>query len=103
MRSKPKVAHEALAPEAAANEHAEGGMTQQTKGNVPSNMFPRRYLRMPEVIRMTGMSKSTVWEKSKNDPAFPKPVKVSDRCTAWRSDELMTWLDSRPLAIPCEG
>lgn len=51
------------------------------------------------VCEITGLSKTTVYEYSRNDPDFPKPVKLGATCTAWRSDELAAWMDSRPRAL----
>lgn len=56
---------------------------------------PKGFVRLKAVCELLGLSKSTVWSLSKNDPAFPKPVKISPNCTAWRADELNAWIDSR--------
>lgn len=61
--------------------------------------FPFRYFRLRTVCEITGLSKTTVYEYSRNDPDFPKPVKLGATCTAWRSDELAAWMDSRPRAL----
>lgn len=61
--------------------------------------FPFRYFRLRMVCEITGLSKTTVYEYSRNDPDFPKPVKLGATCTAWRSDELAAWMDSRPRAL----
>lgn len=61
--------------------------------------FPFRYFRLRTVCEITGLSKTTVYEYSKTDPEFPKPVKLGAACTAWRSDELAAWMDSRPRAL----
>ena len=60
--------------------------------------FPFRYFRLCTVCEITGLSKTTVYEYSKTDPEFPKPVKLGASCTAWRSDELAAWMMSRPRA-----
>lgn len=61
--------------------------------------FPFFYLRLRMVCEITGLSKTTVYKYSRNDPDFPKPVKLGATCTAWRSDELAAWMDSRPRAL----
>lgn len=53
-------------------------------------------LRLPSVVKLTGTSNTTVWELSRNDPDFPKPIKITSQITAWRADELYKWLASRP-------
>lgn len=44
--------------------------------------FPFFYLRLRMVCEITGLSKTTVYEYSRNDPDFPKPVKLGATCTA---------------------
>lgn len=56
------------------------------------------FLRLPKVLAMTGLSKTTIWNLSSNDPNFPKPIKILPQVTAWRSDELQAWMNSRPRA-----
>ena len=53
-------------------------------------------LRLPAVVKLTGTSNTTVWDLSRNDPNFPKPIKITSQITAWRADELFKWLASRP-------
>lgn len=53
------------------------------------------FLRLKDVCQLIGLSKTTVWELSKRDPEFPKPVKLTSQCTAWRADELDAWIESR--------
>lgn len=56
-----------------------------------------RFMRLPEVCKVAGLAKSTVWEHVRRG-TFPQPVKVTDKCTAWRSDEIENWMASRPRA-----
>jgi prophage regulatory protein len=49
-------------------------------------------LRMRDVVRITGLSKSTIkrWVGApEND--FPKPVKLSPRRIAWRANQVKAW------------
>jgi len=45
------------------------------------------FLRLPEVLRLFPVSKSTWWLGVK-DGRFPKPVKLSDKITAWRVEDI---------------
>lgn len=49
-------------------------------------------IRLPEVIRRTGLSRSTIYRLF-NDQAsgFPKPVKVGARMIAWRPSAIDAW------------
>lgn len=71
----------------------------KVRSEAPSGgCLPFRYFRLRTVCEITGLSKTTVYEYSKTDPEFPKPVKLGASCTAWRSDELAAWMASRPRA-----
>lgn len=54
-------------------------------------------LRLPEVIRRTGLSRSTIYnkldKKSPNyDPSFPRQAKLGGRAVAWDEEELDCWI-----------
>lgn len=52
------------------------------------------YIRQAQLIQaVLPFSAATLWRKVKNG-SFPKPVKLSDRITAWRMDEIQSWLES---------
>ena len=54
-------------------------------------------LRLPDVMELTGLSRSSVYRlEAAGD--FPKRVRLSERATAWREEELLEWVDSRPRA-----
>lgn len=55
-------------------------------------------LRLPELMRVTGLTRSRVYFNVKNDPQFPKPVKLSERATGWVREEVEAWLRSRVAA-----
>ena len=62
--------------------------------NTPTTGF----YRLPKMRELLGLGNTTIWELSRHDPDFPKPVKLTKQCTAWRADEVMAWIDSRPRA-----
>lgn len=45
------------------------------------------FLRLNEVLRLIPLSSSTFWRKVKSGE-FPQPVKISERCTAWRVEDI---------------
>lgn len=54
-------------------------------------------LRLPEVKRLSGLSRSTIYRlEAQGD--FPARVRLSERATAWRSTEVFSWLAARPRA-----
>jgi prophage regulatory protein len=54
-----------------------------------------RLLRLPAVLILTGLKKSSIYAKAQKG-TFPKPVKLSSRAVAWRSDEVHQWIDNLP-------
>ncbi|MDP2024539.1 MAG: transcriptional regulator [Hydrogenophaga sp.] len=39
---------------------------------------------------------NTVWRRAKNDPTFPKPVKLGNRCTRFRVGDIRTFMKGAP-------
>lgn len=56
-------------------------------------------LRIQEVANLTGLSRSSIYKqiKLKN---FPTGVKITDRSTAWPSNEVEAWIADRITARP---
>jgi len=57
-------------------------------------------LRLPQVIELTGLSRSTIYDlmdaKSKRfDPTFPKQVKLSMSSVGWLAVEVEAWIESK--------
>ena len=44
---------------------------------------------------MLSVSRSTIWRWVKGNSTFPNPIKVSDKVTAWRRNEIQDWLQSK--------
>lgn len=57
----------------------------------------QKILRLPAVLRTTGLSRTTVWRLVKANK-FPAPVRLSARAIGWRHSEIEGWLRSRPAA-----
>lgn len=51
-------------------------------------------MRLPEVLTVTGLSKSTVYSLAKAGQ-FPNPVKLGARAVAWPSNLVKKWLADR--------
>lgn len=54
-------------------------------------------IRMPEVRRLTGLSRSTI-NRMVNRGEFPAPVEDGQRAVAWRKREVLAWIEARPTA-----
>lgn len=78
-------------------------MHTETTGATPRHHNPakngaqqlRECLRVPDVAAFLGCGVATVWRRTKDDPTFPKPIKLSPRVTVWRLTELEDWISSR--------
>jgi prophage regulatory protein len=55
------------------------------------------FLRLPSVIRVTGLGRSTIY-RLMAEQKFPCPVRLGPRAVAWRRSEIEAWSDARPLA-----
>ena len=53
-------------------------------------MLPR-FLRVPEVKKLTGLSRSTIYANH----TFPRPVKIGERAVGWIEQEVLDWIDDR--------
>ena len=51
------------------------------------------FLRITEVMKKTGIAKSTIWLWVKEDK-FPKPIKLSPRITVWKEEKIEEWINS---------
>lgn len=54
-----------------------------------------RILRRPDVVRMTGLSRSTLYDWIARGE-FPQPIKLGVLAVGWRETEIKAWLDERP-------
>ena len=50
------------------------------------------FVRLPEVLRVFPVSKSTWWQGVR-DNKYPKPVKLGERATAWRVEDIRELLE----------
>ena len=50
-------------------------------------------IRLPRVMELTGLAKSTVWLWTKNGK-LPKPLKLSARVTVWKLSEIQNYIQS---------
>lgn len=59
-----------------------------------SNLGSERILRLPEVIKRTGLSRSTIYMKIQ-EKTFPKQINLSVRSTGWLESEITEWISKR--------
>lgn len=54
------------------------------------------FLRLPQVLAIYPVSKSTWWAGVR-DGRFPKPVRLSRRCTAWRVSDIVDLIERKTV------
>jgi prophage regulatory protein len=55
-------------------------------------MFDERILRIPQVIEITGLRKTTIYQLVKSNK-FPKPFRIGKRAVGWKYSEVKEWLE----------
>ena len=56
-----------------------------------------KILRLPEVARLTGLSKGTIHRRYR-EGTFPRPLKLGVQSIGWRRKDIDDWLESLPRA-----
>ena len=51
-------------------------------------------LRLPDVRRLTGLSRSTIYEKMRRG-TFPASVQLGERAIGWFADDVNEWIAAR--------
>jgi prophage regulatory protein len=68
--------------------------TASPTGSLPATGYVRQAQLIPGIIPV---SSATWWRWVKSGKA-PRPVKLSERVTAWRAEDIRTFLDAMALA-----
>lgn len=58
---------------------------------------PGRFLRLPEVMARTGLSRSTIYMRL-DEGHFPRPVSLGGRAVGWIEAEVDEWMRERIAA-----
>jgi prophage regulatory protein len=68
-------------------------MSLHTSSELPAEGF----VRVGTLARLLGIATVTVWRWTANGK-LPKPVKLSERVTAWRAEEVRNWMNAQGKA-----
>jgi len=60
-----------------------------------------KVLSSSEVVKMTGLSRVTLWRYEREEK-FPKRINLSDYRVGWVESEVEEWIEKRPRGI-CQG
>ena len=55
---------------------------------------PENFLRLSDVMRRTGLSRSTIYLNIKNGQ-FPKNINIGTRSVGWLESEINAWMHER--------
>ncbi len=70
---------------------------QPQSNTMPSDIQSAPLMRLPTVIRWTGLARSTIYRLIA-EQKFPAPVVLARRAVAWRRADLERWSEGRPRA-----
>ncbi|EGQ7852382.1 AlpA family transcriptional regulator [Vibrio aestuarianus subsp. cardii] len=54
-----------------------------------------RFLRLNDVMSLTGLGRSTIYKFMADETDFPKSVPLGGRAVAWVESEIEEWMESR--------
>lgn len=60
-------------------------------------MNANRIMRRPEVEQVIGLSRSAIYAAMDRGD-FPRPIQIGKRAVGWKSTDIDSWLDKRPVS-----
>ena len=63
----------------------------KTPAEVPAMYESENLLRLPDVLKRTGLSRASVYTRMK-EGGFPKPVHIGPRAIAWPQSDIDEWV-----------
>ena len=61
---------------------------------MPRQTTAPRFLRLPEVLQITGMGKTFIYDRI-NDGTFPRQIQLGSRTVVWNEQEVTKWMEDR--------
>lgn len=61
----------------------------------PAQAIETRLIRRPEVERITGLSRSSIYEHAATDPTWPGSVRIGPGTVAWVESEVRAWVEQK--------
>lgn len=52
------------------------------------------FVRLADLRSIVSFSDSTLWRQVRSG-TFPKPIKLSEKVTAWRAEDIRNWIDQQ--------
>ena len=61
---------------------------------MPKQVDPPRFIRLPQVIEMTGMGKTFIYARI-SDGTFPTQIQLGSRSVVWNEREVIDWMNQQ--------
>ena len=61
---------------------------------MPKQVDPPRFIRLPQVVEMTGMGKTFIYARI-SDGTFPKQIQLGSRSVVWNEREVIDWMNQQ--------
>ena len=64
---------------------------------MPKQVDPPRFIRLPQVLEMTGMGKTFIYARI-SDGTFPKQIQLGSRSVVWNERDVIDWMNQQITA-----
>ena len=61
---------------------------------MPKHVDPPRFIRLPQVVEMTGLGKTTIYRWI-NHGAFPKQIQIGGKSVVWNERDVIDWMNAQ--------
>ena len=61
---------------------------------MPKQVDPPRFIRLPQVVEMTGMGKTFIYARI-SDGTFPKQIQLGSRSVVWNERDVIDWMNAQ--------
>lgn len=61
---------------------------------MPKQVDPPRFIRLPQVVEMTGLAKSTIYKWIRLGE-FPKQIQLGGKSVVWNERDVIDWMNQQ--------
>ena len=87
---QPQAIHESQGTKPDADKPKRGGNQPLHAAQIADALLTLR-----TASAVAGMSEATIYRRAKDDPSFPKLIRIGARCTRIRAGDLTAWLAAK--------
>lgn len=69
-----------------------------SEATLSESIMTDTYVSDVQIAAIYSVHRMTVWRWLRSDPTFPKPVRLSGRCTRWKKSEIEAWEATKAAA-----